>query len=383
MFNFTYQNPTKIVFGKGSIAELTALVPAGKVMMTYGGGSIKHNGVYDQVTRALQGRGVVEFGGITPNPRYETLMKAVELARAEQVTFLLAVGGGSVFDGTKFIAAAIPFTGGDPWDIVTKWLPLKTAVPMGGVLTLPATGSEMNPATVVSRESTQEKFLYMHPLLQPAFSILDPETTFSLPLRQVANGIVDAYAHVLEQYVTYPVNAPLQDRQAEAILVTLIEEGPKTLAHPTDYDARANLMWCATQALNFLIHCGTPWDLSSHFIGHELTALYGIDHAQSLAPVLPAVLRFEKAKKLAKLVQYAERVWGIREGSDDLRADMAIRTTEAFFRSLGVPTTLKEYGIGADAAKVIGQRFAQRGTKLGEHQDIGAVEAEAILTMAA
>ncbi len=194
---------------------------------------------------------------------------------------------------------------------------------------------------------------------------------------------MDAFAHVVEQYVTYPVNAPLQDRQAEAILVTLIEEGPKTLAHPTDYDARANLMWCATQALNFLIHCGTPWDLATHFIGHELTALYGIDHAQSLAPVLPAVLRFEKARKLEKLVQYGERVWGIREGSDDLRADMAIRTTEAFFRSLGVPTTLKEYGIGVEAAKAVGQRFAQRGTKLGEHQDIGAVETETILGMAA
>jgi NADP-dependent alcohol dehydrogenase len=383
VYNFTYFNPAKIVFGKGSIAQLSKLIPADKkVMLTYGGGSIKKNGVYEQVIAALKGYSLVEFGGIEANPRYETLMKAVELARQKGVDFLLPVGGGSVFDGTKFIAVAIPFTEGDPWAIVTSHGgPIKQAVPLGGVLTLPATGSEMNNGAVISRDSTQEKLNFGHDLVYPIFSILDPETTYSLPLRQVANGIVDTFVHVLEQYVTFPVDAPLQDRQAEAIMLTLIEEAPTLMANPTDYDSRANFMWCATQALNGLIGCGVPQDWATHMIGHELTAFYGIDHGQSLAVVMPALLRYLRDQKCAKLVQYAERVWGINAGTDELRAEAAIGLTEKFFRSLGVPTTLKGYGIGPDAGKRVAERFAQRDTHLGEKRNVGAKETEEILAL--
>ncbi len=376
MQNFTFLNPVKVAFGRGAIAKLDGLAPRdGRILVTYGGGSIKNNGVHEQVITALQGRDVLEFGGIEPNPRYETLMKAVELSRKEGVAFLLAVGGGSVLDGTKFIAAAVPYQGDDPWDMVAEHAEVENALPLGAVLTLPATGSEMNGYAVISRDSTQEKLPFGGPALFPRFSVLDPETSFSLPARQVANGVVDAFVHVMEQYATQPADAPLQDRQSEAILLTLIEEGPKTLADPTDYDARANLFWCATQALNGLIACGVPQDWSTHYIGHELTALYGIDHAQSLAVALPGVLSVRKTQKADKLKQFAERVWGLSD------IDAAIARTEEFFQSLGVKTRLSDYDIGPDAADIVAERFRARGEMMGENEDMTPDQArEALLT---
>jgi NADP-dependent alcohol dehydrogenase len=365
MFDFEYHNPVRVVFGRGSIAKLAGLVPDdGPVLLTYGGGSIKANGVLDQVTAALKGRPVLEFGGIEPNPRYETLMKAVDLARREKAAFLLAVGGGSVLDGTKFIAAAIPFQDGDPWRIVAEGAPVKAAAPLGAVLTLPATGSEMNGYAVISHAASGQKLPFGSPLVYPRFSVLDPATSFSLPARQVANGIVDSYVHVLEQYLTYPAAAPLQDRQAEAVLLTLIEEGPRTLADPDDYDSRATLFWCATQALNGLIACGVPQDWSTHYIGHELTALHGIDHAQSLAVVLPGLLRVRMEAKRDKLRQYGERIFGTPD------PETAIARTEAFFRSLGVGTTLAEYGIPPEAADRVAERLEARRAQLGEKGDM-------------
>jgi NADP-dependent alcohol dehydrogenase len=380
MQNFTYFNPTKIVFGKGSIAQLRELVPANqKILVTYGGGSIKKNGVYDQVKKALKGLSWTEFGGVEPNPRYETLMRAAEICRQQQVGFLLSVGGGSVLDGTKFISVAVPFNSGDPWEILTKNAPVNKALPLGCVLTLPATGSEMNMFAVISRASTQEKLAFANPLVFPQFSILDPETNFSLPKRQAQNGIADAFVHVMEQYLTYPADAPLQDRQAEAILLTLIEESLKVLRRPKNYSARANLVWCCTQALNGLISCGVPQDWSTHMIGHELTAFYGLDHAQTLVMVLPAVWKHQKKAKQKKLTQYAERVWGIKNGKD--KAAAAIDKTEAFFRSLGMKTRLSEYGIGSEKFVEIGTRFEQRGIKLGERQAIGKKQAIEILQL--
>jgi NADP-dependent alcohol dehydrogenase len=347
--------------------------------MTYGGGSIKRNGVYDQVRAALAGREILEFGGIEANPTYETCMQAVEIVRRENITFLLAVGGGSVLDGTKFIAAAAKFEG-EPWDILAKAGEVKGAVPIGCVLTLPATGSEMNTFAVVSRKSTQEKLAFGSPHVYPKFSVLDPEVTFSLPPRQVSNGIVDAFAHVLEQYMTYPADAPLQDRIAEAILLTLVEDGPKALANSNDYDARANLVWCATMALNGLIAVGVPQDWTTHMIGHEITALHGLDHGQTLAVVFPGTLAARRQNKRAKLLQYAERVWGIRQGSEDDRIDAAIAKTREFFESVGVKTRLKDYGVPANAAKTVADRFAKRGwTGVGERQDIGPAQVEEIL----
>jgi NADP-dependent alcohol dehydrogenase len=381
MENFEFFNPVKILFGRGQIAKLRGAVPAGaRLLVTYGSGSIKRNGVYDQVMANLRGHTVSEFSGIEPNPAYETLMKAVEVVKRERIDFLVAVGGGSVLDGTKFIAAAARFEG-EPWDILAKHAPVSAAVPLGAVLTLPATGSEMNFLAVISRAGTQEKFPFASPLIYPKFSIIDPEVTFTLPARQVGNGIVDAFAHVLEQYLTYPANAPLQDRFAESILLTLIEEGPKTLANPADYNSRANLCWCATMALNGLIGLGVPQDWTTHMIGHELTALHGLDHAQTLAVVFPAVLAERKQAKRAKLLQYAERVWGIRTGAEDEKIDQAIRNTRTFFESVGVKTRLKDYGVAPDVVESVSKRLADRGwTTLGERQDIGPKEVEAILS---
>jgi NADP-dependent alcohol dehydrogenase len=370
MQNFIYANPVKILFGKGQIAGLAAEIPAGaRILITYGGGSIKRNGVLAQVNAALQGRDRLEFGGIEPNPRYETLIKAVEVVRAEGIGFLLAVGGGSVIDGTKFIAAATSFEG-EPWKILAEQAPVKTALPLGCVLTLPATGSEMNAFAVISRGETREKLAFSSSLVYPRFSVLDPEATVSLPPQQVANGIVDAFVHVMEQYMTYPADAPLQDRLAESILLTLLEEGPKTLADPSNYNARANLMWCATMALNGMISVGVPQDWATHMIGHEITAVSGLDHAQTLAIVLPNLLHVKRDTKRQKLLQYAARVWGITSGEPEERIDAAIEKTRTFFHRLGVPTRLSDYGVARETVAEIPARMERRGTVLGERADI-------------
>ncbi|WP_461638492.1 iron-containing alcohol dehydrogenase [Labilibaculum euxinus] len=362
MENFDFYNPVNILFGKGKIAEISKHISKGaKILMTYGGGSIKKNGVYDQVVDALKGYEIIEFGGIEPNPHFETLMKAVEIVKSEKIDFLLAVGGGSVLDGTKFIAAATYFEG-DAWDILAKRAPITKAVELGAVLTLAATGSEMNNGGVVTKAATKEKKAFGNPLLFPKFSVLDPETTYSLPKRQVTNGIVDAYVHVMEQYLTYPVNSPVQDRFAEGILLTLLEEGPKALASDTpDYENRANLMWAATMALNGLIGMGVKSDWATHMIGHELTAFHGIDHAVTLAIVLPGLLTQLKEKRSEKLLQYAERVWNITEGSDEEKKTLAIDKTEAFFNQVGIKTRLSEHNVGQDSIDVIASRFEERG----------------------
>lgn len=367
MQNFVFKNPTEILFGRGMIAELSGRVPADiPVLMLYGGGSIQRNGVYDQVKAALKNHHLIEFGGIEANPLYETCLKALEQVKASQVGFILAVGGGSVLDAAKFIAAAARFEGADPWEILrTHGQCVKAALPLGAVLTLPATGSESNGNAVISRKATQEKLALSSGLVFPAFSVLDPETTFSLPQKQVRNGVVDAFVHVIEQYLTYPAAAPLQDRFAESILQILIETGPVTLAEPSNYDARAAFMWSATMALNNLIGCGVPQDWSTHMIGHELTAFYGLDHAETLAVVLPGVWKHELERKRAKLEQYGRRVWQVKT------ARGAIAKTEKFFHSLGMPTHLRDYKISAAAAaEKLRVRFSDRGTVVGEHGDL-------------
>lgn len=382
MEGFEFYNPVKIHFGQGKVEEIPNEIPAQSVVMvTYGGGSIKRNGVYDQVMSALSGYTVVEFGGIEPNPTYETLMKAVEMARTNHVTYLLAVGGGSVIDGTKFIAAAAPFLKDDPWNIIVggRKVVVDEALPMGTVLTLPATGSEMNSGAVISRRETQEKYSFGNPLLFPEFSILDPTFTYSLPEAQVANGIIDAFIHVTEQYLTYPANGHIQDRWAEGILQTLVETGPQALADPQNYWVRANIMWSCTMALNGIIAVGMPTDWATHMIGHELTALFGLDHAVTLAIILPSLLRVTREEKKEKLLQYGKRVFGIDKGSEEMRMDQAIEATEKFFQSLGVKTRLSDYGITAEQVQPIVERFEQRGWKLGEHRSITYDVIETIL----
>lgn len=383
MNNFSWYNPTRVVFGSGTIANLGALVPrTGTVMMVYGGGSIKKNGVYQQVKKALGKRKVVEFAGIEPNPRYETCMKAVAQARKSRAAFLLAVGGGSVGDAVKFIAAALEFKGGDPWTILSRRAEIKSAAPLGCVITLPATGTEANPNAVISRDATGEKLSFASDKVRPVFSILDPETTFTLDRRQTANGIIDTFVHVCEQYVTFPNHATLQDRQAEAVLLALKEIGPRLIKNPKSYDLRSDMMYAAYQGLNQHLGCGVPQDWATHDIGHELTALYGLDHAVTLAIVQPGVWEFDKKRKAKKLIQYAERVWGVATGTADQRIGAAIAKTDRFYRSLGVKTTLAEYKIGADAPGIVRGRLADRNTPgMGEHGDITPDKVEKILAL--
>ncbi len=361
MKDFEFYNPVRVFFGKDQVAQITGQVPAGsKVILIYGGGSIFKNGVYDRVKDALKGFDLTEFGGIEPNPTYETSMKAVEVIRQKKISYIIAAGGGSVIDAAKFIAAAALFKKGDPWKILSEGAEVTEAIPFGCILTLPATGTEMNKNSVISRISTQEKLAFSVPPVFPKFSILLPDAAGTLPQKQVANGIVDAFVHVTEQYLTYPVNAPIQDRFAEAIMITLIEEAPKVYASPDDYEAMSNLMWSATMALNGLISCGVPGDWSVHSIGHELTAFHGIDHARTLAIVLPGLWKTLREEKKAKLLQYGERVWGIKSGTENERIDAAIDKTEKFFQSLGIGTRLSDYGVKKDTIDRIVNRFEER-----------------------
>ncbi|MCL1076122.1 iron-containing alcohol dehydrogenase [Shewanella dokdonensis] len=384
MNNFSFFNNTKILFGEGQIANLKAEIPTNaKVMITFGGGSIKKNGIFEQVTTALADINWVEFGGIEPNPHYETCLKAVERVKAEKVDFLLAVGGGSVIDATKFIAAAAKHQG-DAWEIIQSFGgAVQNALPIGCVLTLAATGSEMNPTAVVTRADTQDKLFFNSDFVRPRFSILDPQTTYTLPVRQVGNGVVDSFVHVLEQYVTYPVNAKVQDRFAEGLLSTILEDGPKALLEPKNYEVRANLMWAATMALNGLIASGVPGDWATHLIGQELTGLYGLDHGQTLAIVMPAVWTYKLAQKREKLAQYGRRVLNINEADDAVVAEQAIVRTREFFESMGVKTHLADYGLGAEVITPVVEKLqAHQFTQLGERGDITPADVAKILELA-
>ena len=385
MNNFEFKNPTKIIFGKNTIEKLESEIPSdAKVLLLYGGGSIKKNGIYEQVKKALSKIEVIEFGGIPANPEYAVLMEALQVIKDENITYLLAVGGGSVIDGTKFLSAAAVYDGDTPWDILTKTIKTQKGMPFGTVLTLPATGSEMNSGAVITRAETKEKLAMGGPGLFPEFSILDPQVISSIPERQLANGITDAFTHVLEQYMTYPIGASLQDRFAESILQTLIEVAPKVLKDPTDYKPAADFMWSCTMALNGLIQKGVPGDWAVHMMGHELTALFGIDHARTLAVIAPSHYKYNFEAKKEKLAQYGERVWNITEGSIDDKAYAAIERTEAFFHELGIDTKLSDYTKEYEGtAEEISKRFTDRGWKgLGEHQDLSPDKVEKIVKMA-
>lgn len=384
MLNFEFYNPVNLVFGKGQIDKLSKLVPQNaKILLAYGGGSIFNNGVYAQVTEALKGYDITEFGGIEPNPRFETLMKAVEVIRDKKLDFILAVGGGSVIDGVKFISAAAKFDG-DPIDILKKRLRVESnAMPFGTVLTLPATGSEMNSGSVITINQTQEKLSFGGPAVFPQFSICDPTVVASLPKRQLQNGVVDAYTHVLEQYLTYPHDAILQDRIAEAILQTLVEIGPAVAENPSDYKLASNFMWSCTMALNGLIQKGVPTDWATHMIGHELTALYEIDHARTLAIIGPNLYRVLFDTKKEKLAQYGQRVWGIKTKNIDGAAAEAIEKTVQFFHTMGMETKISNYTTDyKKAADFIVNRFEERGWKaLGERQNVTPDKVKAIVEL--
>lgn len=384
MLNFEFKNPTKIHFGKGLIEKIAAEIPANaKVLMLYGGGSIIKNGIYEQVKSALKNFEVVEFGGIPANPEYAVLLNALNIIKTQNITYLLAVGGGSVIDGTKFLSSAALYTGTNPWDILQKGIRTEIGMPFGVVLTLPATGSEMNSGAVISRAETKEKFGMGGPGLFPQFSILDPSVISSIPHRQIANGIVDAFTHVLEQYMTYPIGANLQDRIAESIMQNLIEVAPEIMKDNTDYNAQCEFMWSCTMALNGLIQKGVPTDWAIHAIGHELTALFGIDHARTLAIIMGSHYTFNFESKKEKLAQFATRVLHINEGSIDEKAKLAITKTKEFFHSLGIQTKLSEYTENyKEAAPFIFKNFTVRGMiALGEHKKITPADVVKIVEM--
>ena len=370
MENFIFQNPVKILFGKGMTAKAAALIPAkAKILLVYGGGSVKKYGSYAQTVAAIGKRKFAEFGGIEPNPEYATCMKAVKLARDKKLDFIIALGGGSVIDACKFIAAAVAYKGKDPWDILEKGLPVKDALPLGTILTLPATGSEMNMNSVVSRREIGKKLAFASEKVYPQFSVLDPTFTYTLPKRQTRNGVIDAFVHVMEQYLTRPANAEIQDRFAESIAQTLVKEGPVALKKPDDYDCRANIMLAATMALNHLIAAGVPQDWSSHLIGHELTALYGLDHAETLAIALPKVMEYKKAQKLDKIVQLGRRVFGIEAKGKAKAANATNDAVKKFFVKMGAGIELKSYKLPADAPEAVGKNIARTYKAIGENGD--------------
>lgn len=383
MQNFAFHNPTKVLFGRGQIAAMATEIPAGsRILLTLGGGGIKASQAYAQVQQALQGFQVVEFAGIEAHPSYETMLKAVELVRAEAIDFLVALGGASILDGTRFIAMATLFPG-DPWELCMGGGAPAPSLPWGAVLTLPSTGAEGNQHGLLTRLATREKLAFPQSLAFPCFTVVDPEVTLSLPRRQIANGVVAAFVHLTEQYLTYPAEVPLQDRLAEGLLATLIEEGPRTLADPKDYAARCNMLWCSMAAFHGLVGCGAPQDGATHAIGQELVAFHGLDHAQALAIILPNLLWVQRESKAEKLLQYADRIWQAREGSQASRVAQAIIRTRNFFESLGVGTHLSDYNIGSERFDEILARFeARKLLPLGDRQDLDAVRLHEILMLA-
>ncbi|MGB0806597.1 MAG: iron-containing alcohol dehydrogenase [Salibacteraceae bacterium] len=385
MLNFEFQNPVKVLFGKGQIDNIKEEIPAeSKVLVLYGGGSIKKNGIYDQVMEALKDFTVFEYGGIPANPEYEVLMGALELIKKENVDFLLAVGGGSVIDGTKFLSGAANFEGKDPWAILEQGIPTLNGMPFGTVLTLPATGSEMNSGAVITKASTQQKRVMGGKGLFPKFSILDPSVVASIPERQLQNGVIDAYVHVLEQYLTTTHSGKLQDRIAEGILSTLVEIGPEIVKNPSNYELASNFMWSCTMALNGLIQKGVPTDWATHMIGHELTALHGIDHARTLAIIGPSLMRHQFISKKDKLAQYGQRVWGLEGGTTQELAEKALVMTEQFYWKMGMKTKLSENASDFDrTSQTIFDRFTKRGwNELGENKIIGPQQVKEIVELA-
>ncbi len=379
MNNFTFQNPVKLIFGEGQIAQLSKMVKPGfNVLITYGGGSIKSNGVYEQVIKNLAHCNVIEFSGIEPNPDYSTLMKAIAICKTKKIDLILAVGGGSVIDGTKFIAAGANYDG-DPWDFMIGKAHIPSALPFACVLTLPATASEMNNGGVISRREFNEKYAFNNPDGFPQFSILDPTTVYSLPKKQISNGIIDTFIHVVEQYITTPDSLKVMDRFSESILNTLVEIAPKVMAAKIEYQAAADFMLSATMGLNGFSAMGVDQDWATHMIGHELTALHGIDHGATLAIVYIGTMHVMRKEKEVKLLQYAERVWNISEGTTNERIDAAIAKTEAFFNSLGQATRLSDYGVGQETIDTIVSRFRERKWNLGENGIVTPEKAEAIL----
>lgn len=364
MNNFTFHNPTKIVFGKGAIERLPKLLPEqATILLAYGGGSIQRNGIYDTVVSLLKGYKVVPFGGIEANPDVATLKEAIALGKREGVTFVLAVGGGSVIDGSKLIAAGI-LSPKDPWQIVLEHK-VDKALPLASVLTVPATGSEMNAGAVISNRATQEKFSFQG--YHPVFSILDPTYAYTLSYHQIACGIADSFVHVCEQYLTYPGQSALMDRMAEGVLLNIIDIAKdQQKLKERDYATYCEYMLSATFALNGFVGMGVEQDWLTHMIGHEITALTDTTHGASLAMLYPAVLRVLIQEKGAKIAQMGRRIWRLENHNEETLIRQTIECIAEFFRSLGLAASLAEAHIQPEIAQEITQRIERRGIVFGE-----------------
>lgn len=382
---FQFHNPTRIVFGRGSVEQLGALAkPFGQtVLLVYGSGSIKRSGLYESVLAQLQSIGarVSELPGIEPNPRLATVKKGIEIARANRVDLILAVGGGSVIDAAKAIAVGVPYEG-DVWDFCMRKAVIREALPLGTVLTLAATGSEMNGNSVITNWETQQKRSFGCAHAYPKFSILDPSLTFSVPHNQTVNGSVDIMSHVFEQYFSLTENTPLQERFCESILQTVIENVPIALAEPDHYDARANLMWAGTMALNGVISVGVAQDWASHAIEHEISAIYDIPHGAGLAIVFPNWMKYVHRQRLDRFVQFATRVWGIDPAgkSAEETALAGIDATRSFFTRIGAPASLADFQIGSDRLDRMADEAVRFGP-IGSFRKLNREDVRAILEM--
>lgn len=352
MQNFNYLIPTKVYFGKGQIKKLAKISQFGNnVLMVYGGGSIKNNGVYDKAAAILRESGIsfFELSGVDPNPRIETVALGAKICREKEIDAVLAIGGGSTIDCAKMIAAAAKYDG-DPWDLVLDGQKIKEALPIACVLTLAATGSEMDGFAVISDMNKNDKLDTASQLIKPAFSILDPKFTYSVSKKQTAAGTADIMSHVFEVYFTREKDAYLQARMCEAVLKTCIKYGPVAMENPEDYEARANLMWASSLAINGLLSYGSDVQWCVHPMEHELSAFYDITHGDGLAILTPVWMDYVLSEdSLDKFVEFGINVWGIDAKEDPQRiAEKAIEQTRAFFDSLGLPKTLSEVGIGEE-----------------------------------
>ncbi|CAF1741121.1 iron-containing alcohol dehydrogenase [Bacillus subtilis] len=358
MENFTYYNPTKLIFGKGQLEQLRKeLKRYGKnVLLVYGGGSIKRNGLYDQVTGILKEEGAVvhELSGVEPNPRLATVKKGIDLCREHDIDFLLAVGGGSVIDCTKAIAAGVKYDG-DAWDIFSKKVTAEDALPFGTVLTLAATGSEMNPDSVITNWETNEKFVWGSNVTHPRFSILDSENTFTVPENQTVYGMVDMMSHVFEQYFHNVENTPLQDRMCFAVLQTIIETAPKLLEDLENYELRETILYAGTIALNGTLQMGYFGDWASHTMEHAVSAVYDIPHAGGLAILFPNWMRYTLDTNVGRFKNLMLNMFDIdTEGKTDKEIALeGIDKLSAFWTSLGAPSRLADYNIGEEKLELI------------------------------